>query len=70
MKTNTIFQTRVEESTNYGSGMDMETRGWMLEMSQNLKFTDLATDCIQKKGEREKKKLALLLEFRHVSQIH
>lgn len=50
--------------------MDMETRGWMLEMSQNLKFTDLATDCIKKKGEREKKKMALLFEIRHVSQIH
>lgn len=52
----TIIQTRVEESTKYGSGTDGETRGWMLETSYNLKLLDLAIDCAQKEGKREKRK--------------
>lgn len=70
LKTDTIIQTTVEESTNYGSAMDMETKEWMLETSQNLKLSELAIDCIKKKGEREKKKLALIFEFRCISQNH
>lgn len=68
----TIIQTRVEENTKCGSGMDGETRAWMPETSYNLKLLDLAIDCAQKEGEREreKKKLALIFEFKCISQKH
>lgn len=49
-----MIQTRVE-STDDTSGMEMEARGWTLEIPQNLKLTDLAVDGMQKEREREKR---------------